>query len=603
MSTLVYQFGPEGEVQAVSPDGQKVAYGTTDLRVVHVPNPTAIWPIGAGRAPRFLDNDHVTWIRPIDLRHSQRFVADLRAFTANPPPTDEDTELLASNDFEASNGHWGSSFIDNAYAVPLRRLAYDNRVLGTNQSGCRMAGRYLLTIRADTVFEVYRDGVLWYACPRPADANEYQISTEGWITCGYYGVSRLITPDGRLHNISVAPWGQEGPARLVHLPDGSVWAWTATNNRIEQPIVLGRPLIQTATGKWFSDPECVELPDFPATSLAVAWWAERASFTVAGSANLGHETPCQVHVVPSSMARAEVPDPAPPGPLPDVPWKSDPVGTPFDISSMLRGSATAEQSGVLWYRKSDPLNGDPVGAWLDFDEAANLVGLLADSSTGQVTGEDRDDWMYFDGIRTWMPLRGASGWSAEYDCDFVWRDGTRTHEHVRVVMESGYARIGGVEVFFRHTYDPRHVDPKNPRRQLPDGTWVGRMAGFLEYSYYDHTREQKWDELQDDHDGVPHVTRSTQPVPFTGKEVFQPAPRPQPYGPIAGDDEMNAPGVTIDSYDPVIRPGQPWKVALHDRNNDVHVTVELRDGSLYASLKNAKGENKSGNKRPVVVQP
>src|SRR6476660_2028419 len=297
MSTKVYEFGPEGDVQAVSPDGQKVAFGNTTLQVVHVPNPSAIWPLGSGRAPRFLDDERVTWIQPITNTTAQRFIGDLRAFV--PVPTKDNPSLVDGNEVEASGGYWASALLDG---TPPRRIAYDNRILATGCSSCRMAGRYLLTIRDDVTFEVYEDGILRWSTPKPAGANEFQLSSWGWITWGYYGPSWLITPDGQHHNLSIVPWGQEGPARLVHLPDGSTWAWTSSNNRIGEAQVYGRPLV-SRDGQWVSDPKCITLPAFPATSLLVGWWADRASFTVAGSANLGHETPGQIHVVPVPMAR------------------------------------------------------------------------------------------------------------------------------------------------------------------------------------------------------------------------------------------------------------------------------------------------------------
>lgn len=276
---------------------------------------------------------------------------------------------------------------------------------------------------------------------------------------------------------------------------------------------------------------------------------------------------------------------------PNLPWKSDSIDTAYDIREAWRATATAERSHVCWFRKGDPVANDPqgaVGAWLDYDPTTWMVGLLADSSTGEKVPPAGvlNDWMYFAKARPWFPLIGMSGWEDTYYCEFWWRHhllAGKTHgdpKRVRVVFESGYGVFNGVEVFYRHTYDASADDSD------------------IEYSFYDKSmREIRWEMW---HKGA--MVQHTQPVPFTGPEPFATCPRPQPYGPIEGD-EMNAPGVTIDSYDPVIRPGQPWKIALHDRNNDVHVTVELRDGSVYASLKNAKGEDRSGSKRPVAVQP
>lgn len=67
-------------------------------------------------------------------------------------------------------------------------------------------------------------------------------------------------------------------------------------------------------------------------------------------------------------------------------------------------------------------------------------------------------------------------------------------------------------------------------------------------------------------------------------------------------DAMNAPGVTVDHYDPVIRPGQPWKVDFHDRNNDMTARVELVNGSVHVMIRNSKGEDRSGSPRPVDVR-
>lgn len=211
---------------------------------------------------------------------------------------------------------------------------------------------------------------------------------------------------------------------------------------------------------------------------------------------------------------------AAPVPEPDVPFIIAPGGQPFNAEAMLRKSCTAEQDGVLWFRKGDPFNGDAWGAWLDYD--GTNVGLLADSSTGQVTRGGRVKAMWLEGTRLWMPLKGRSGWSASYDCDFVWVDGTRTREHVLVAVHAGRGVYKGIEVTLRHTYDPRRADPKNPRRH----------TGFLEYSYYNADGEVRWEEWQDDPNGVPQLVRVTQPVPSTGKEAFVPPPRPQPYGPI-----------------------------------------------------------------------
>jgi hypothetical protein len=83
----------------------------------------------------------------------------------------------------------------------------------------------------------------------------------------------------------------------------------------------------------------------------------------------------------------------------------------------------------------------------------------------------------------------------------------------------------------------------------------------------------------------------------THRRPFEP---PQP--PPPEDDEMNPPGVTIDKFDPVIKPGQPWKVEFHDRHNDMSARVELVNGSVHVLIRNSKGEDRSGARRSVDVR-
>jgi hypothetical protein len=75
-----------------------------------------------------------------------------------------------------------------------------------------------------------------------------------------------------------------------------------------------------------------------------------------------------------------------------------------------------------------------------------------------------------------------------------------------------------------------------------------------------------------------------------------------PVEPPMPGDKMKAPGVTIDHFDPTLRPGQPWKVEFHDRHNDMTARVELVNGSVHVLIKNSQGEDRSGARRPVEVR-
>jgi hypothetical protein len=289
----------------------------------------------------------------------------------------------------------------------------------------------------------------------------------------------LITDAGILSDISVAPWGQEGPARLVHLPNGATWAWSSTNNRVGQSIVVGRPLVPLANGQWASAKACIILENFPATSLVVGWWAEQNSFVVAGSANLGHTTPCQIHVVPASTVRTSIPDPQPePDPV-DIPFVIDPDGVIPDTLPRMKGSATTVRGDILWLHK----NGDYVnwGAWHDYDD--KFIGLLADSSTGEMLPGGGPKSMYLKGPHVWLPRRAYTGWKDSYDTQFVWIDGAWAIVRVNVRTDVGHGMYNGVPVDLCHTYDPRSVDPKNPKRK----------AGFLEKTYSNDEEMVRWE--------------------------------------------------------------------------------------------------------------
>lgn len=79
-----------------------------------------------------------------------------------------------------------------------------------------------------------------------------------------------------------------------------------------------------------------------------------------------------------------------------------------------------------------------------------------------------------------------------------------------------------------------------------------------------------------------------------GVPTLTPVPTPE--------DDMNAPKVDIKSYDPVIAPGQPWRLVVEDSGNGEVITVEKRaNDSLHVGIRNAKGEDVSGRVRLVKV--
>jgi hypothetical protein len=306
MSTLVFRYDGDGHKPRGNSKGNLVAWGNTSLNVVHVPNPSAIWRIGEGRHLRFLDDRRVVWLRNLTDTTADLYHDDLRFFSGGIKELGLDPSLIAGNDFEAANGHWASVLINE------RRLTYDGQRRDVSARAVRMCGDYMLTVEQSSsleYFSVYLNGQLSRRHPLPSIANEFKINEDGWISYGYYGPTRILTPDGESHQINVT--ADESVARIIRLSSGQVWAWTSTviNN---QPFVLGRPLVYDDRARaWSSDDECVQLP-FPAEGVDVQWWEEKQSFTVAGSANLGTTTPLEVHVVPLSHPRTALPPIEPP---------------------------------------------------------------------------------------------------------------------------------------------------------------------------------------------------------------------------------------------------------------------------------------------------
>lgn len=219
---------------------------------------------------------------------------------------------------------------------------------------------------------------------------------------------------------------------------------------------------------------------------------------------------------------------------PDLPFSVLGGGVIADILPRLMANMTAAIPGIIWFNK----NGDFTnwGAWLDYD-AVN-IGLLADSSTGQMLPNGQPDWMYFADTRVWLPRRAVTGWTANYPTRFVWANGTVTHETIALKVDVGSGRYAGVDVDLRHIYDPRRTDPKNPKRK----------TGYLEYSYYSVNGLERWEEWQDDENGIPRLRRAVQPIPLAAGS-FVPPPRPMPYGPIIIQDIV-MPALTIESYTP-----------------------------------------------------
>jgi hypothetical protein len=344
MSTLIFRYEGDGHKARVSPEGDLVGWGDTNLNVVHVANPSVIWPVGEGRHLRFLDNRRIVWLKNFTATTAEMYWDDLMFFSGGIKELGIDPSLIAGNDFEAANGHWASVLIQT------RRLAYDGEAKPVVARAVRMCGDYMLTVEtinnADC-FSVYNYGVLVRRHPLPPTANEFKINEWGWITYGYYGPTFLLTPDGKSHQINVAK--EESVARIVHLPNSEVWAWTSTVIDGNKPLVLGRPLLWK-NNTWVSDERCVQLP-FPAEGVDAQWWNERQSFTVAGAANLGRTSPLEVHVVSVTYERTKLPVISPPIEPPEEEMESPGI-TVIDYAKTIQNGVDTQI--VYWKDRNNP---------------------------------------------------------------------------------------------------------------------------------------------------------------------------------------------------------------------------------------------------------
>lgn len=600
MSTLVYTYNGDGHRPVVSPDGQKVAWGDENLKVVHVPNPEAIWVIGPGRDIRFLNNDVVTWVKILSSNMATRYTGSLSAFDGGQPTSDDPT-LVAGNDFYAGNNAWASVLVEH------RRLTYRSNTLGfekRNVRKVRMCGRWMVTIEiiedGSEVFAVYEQGTLVRVHGLPQNANDYKVSSEGWITYGYYGTTWLLTPNNVIHNITVTPHAQEFPACLVHLPNSVTWAWTSTVFESGEPAVIGRPLILGTDGFYTSQKQCAILHDFPAEGVNVGWWSEFSSFTVAGSANLGNNTPLQVHVVPLTHALEEMENQKP---------ILDTSGEAVNLWNFIipdrqywpRTSKRGHDMDVAWDGENFwtlPF-GQP-NHWVRFTIKDGVMTLIEDhSKDGQNTG----DWSITKGV--WLKqfmvpkqfggevIEHPDNWLVRYaanSCDIV-------HAHLfrfkTYLYQHWLQYYCGLDLGWQEVI----VTACDLGSMIEFTYWAkgGRSLFRFQAASADDFSNlffENWFELLHG----PHI------LPTPG--CWKPEHLNINSWPI-GEEEVNKPGVQITHFDPRIAPGIKWVLKWEDRENtelgykgEVEI---LPNGSVHIKLQNAKGEDRSVNARIIRI--
>jgi hypothetical protein len=157
----------------------------------------------------------------------------------------------------------------------------------------------------------------------------------------------------------------------------------------------------------------------------------------------------------------------------------------------------------------------------------------------------------------------------------------------------------GVGPALRLKYDPRtSTDPDTGRKR-------GRFEKFV-YVVVNGRKYHRWEDwrTKDDNSGDEQMQQTQFRQVDTAPVVsWRLSLRPRDASLLPDEDEMNAPGVTVDKYGPVITPNGSWSVEFHDRNNDgLSGKVEIVNGSVHVTLTNPEGSDRSGNRRPVEVK-
>ncbi len=356
MIQKLYEFNADGWYPRLDEAGETVCFGNLSSRAWHIGG--GEWPPVEGRNSRFIRPGVVTFTRELDTLHAKRFE---RALSNNHvDPMDDDTALVAGNDFDAGNGHWSSCLASG------RLVLHGSTILsGDRYRGVQAAGPFVLSSRNDTHFDVFERGLFRCSLPLPPGANAWRIAPTGHITSGYFWDSKATWIDGSTQDITVTPWRREGPPVLV-LRDHILWAWTYTHLTRDIHGVVGMPM--RAWGKTLEETpfEAIVLQGWDASSwLDVKWDAIRGRFVLAGSGDRGQ---LQVWAVTADHARTDLfawwktylPGPEPkPEPVPD-PKPEEPKETPTmltDAHKALRGrwlerfpipSKRADESSDAW---------------------------------------------------------------------------------------------------------------------------------------------------------------------------------------------------------------------------------------------------------------
>lgn len=533
MPTKLFEQIGELQFPRLSPTGFRIGAGASHASVI---TRFSLDKTFTGRVARPLSDSLIAFLVDIEDSPTAQTAALMLWNGTDALPSDSGVphDVVACNDFDAADGHWGAWLETERRTGQHGRLVIDGHLVGYGYGGVRTTNGWVASPNFTPtqafpngrveVFQV--NGGSRYTVALHPEFNRWTCSTQGWVGFGYWGKPWIIAPNGAIIDVSHGWDWPESPPVLVHRPDGKVYAYTHTIDPVsEQSYVFGR---------WLQFPIVPKIPG-QVISLGAAWLDARyvsGKTLLVGGTDTGY---CAAWQINDTEAETGLPVTIVPPVPTNVPWVDDPKGTKYDVRDEWRATATAEQNHVCWFRKGDPVPNDPqgeVGAHLDYEPLSQWpVGLLDDSSTGERLANGQNNWMYFDEKRLWFPLIGESGWTASYTSLFRWRSGLRGHVPVVMAFWSGHAVIGGVACRYKHMYDPSQPanDPQRPKYR----------TGAREIDYYDaNMKPLRWESWKFNDDGTLKLQLAVgigTNIPFpwaVPPEAFVVAFRPSPFGAI-----------------------------------------------------------------------
>jgi hypothetical protein len=285
-----------------------------------------------------------------------------------------------------------------------------------------------------------------------------------------------------------------------------------------------------------------------------------------------------------------------------------PIGVALEGSHLYACRYTGQQPNVFSIAKHPDGGGewwahDDAWVYHHLDQAGSPINdvIFGQFNVRRDANGNRIDAYYFADDARWMPRRVKTGHTLTVETR-IYRIADGSSEpwrHVnRFEVFSSYPSPIGTGRALVMTYDPRrHRDPN------------GRLQGRYEKGVYVvvHGRKyHRWEDwrTKDDNSGDELMQQTEfQQVDTAPAVTWRLSRRPANAKLLPDEDEMNAPGVTVDRYGSVIGPTGTWSVEFHDRNNvGISGKVEIVNGSVHVTMTNPEGSDRSGNRRPVEVR-